>query len=272
MKKSKGFTLFKRLICPPRCACCRERLSPIASPDRINHGKICLCENCMQLWQRAKSELCHICYFTADKCDCEYDKMNFDQATLPSLCFYRPNEHKVQNKIIYLAKTRQEIELFEFLACELAPKLCELLDREGIPRDKLLLSFVPRNRAAFRERGFDQGEELCSHLARELGGAEVLSLFSRRGGDMQKRLDARKRKKNIDKSIFLSRNIPRLCRKRGVRGLSELLEDKCVVLVDDVVTTGATMSRAKALLDGAGAERVIITAVARGDKGAKVKK
>ena len=89
---------------------------------------------------------------------------------------------------------------------------------------------------------------------------------------MQKRLDARKRKKNIDKSIFLSRNIPRLCRKRGVRGLSELLKGKCVVLVDDVVTTGATMSRAKALLDGAGAERVIITAVARGDKGAKVKK
>lgn len=272
MRKLKGFILFRRLICPPRCACCRERLSPIAISDKINQGKICLCENCMHLWQRAKSELCHICYFTADKCDCVYDKMNFDQTTLPSLCFYRPNEHKVQNKIIYLAKTRQEIELFEFLACELAPKLCELLDREGISRDNILLSWVPRSRAAFLERGFDQGEELCRHLARELGGAEVLPLFSRRGGDAQKRLDARKRKKNIDRSIFLSKSIPRLCRKRRVNQLSELLEGKCVVLVDDVVTTGATMSRAKALLDGAGAERVIITAIARGDKGAKAKK
>ena len=50
---------------------------------------------------------------------------------------------------------------------------------------------------------------------------------------------------------------------------SELVRGKCILLVDDIVTTGATLSSAAAVLKAAGAASVEAVTVARSEKNAK---
>lgn len=99
---------------------------------------------------------------------------------------------------------------------------------------------VPTTTARRRERGFDQGALLAHELGRR-SGAGVLAVLRQSAGDAQRgrsrsaRLDARGR--------FRCEN-PRL------------VEDARVVLVDDVVTTGATLRDCAAVLSDAGARCV----------------
>ena len=45
----------------------------------------------------------------------------------------------------------------------------------------------------------------------------------------------------------------------------ELIEGKCVLLIDDVVTTGSTLAECAKVLLSAGASRVVCAALARGE-------
>lgn len=101
---------------------------------------------------------------------------------------------------------------------------------------------VPLHRRRLRERGYNQAREIAAPLARQLGVRLRGDLLQRiRHTQPQSRLDADARQGNLDEAFTVS-----------VRGPLPAH----VVLVDDVMTTGATLHAAAWALREAGVHRV----------------
>lgn len=101
---------------------------------------------------------------------------------------------------------------------------------------------IPLHAARLRRRGYDQALELARPLARQLGLPLVIDVL-RRGRETapQSRLDAAQRRRNLRGAFQVDR--------------STALPPH-VVLVDDVMTTGATLHAAAVALRRAGVARV----------------
>jgi len=113
-----------------------------------------------------------------------------------------------------------------------------------------LLVPVPVHEARRRERGYDQAELIAGVVADALRLPLRACLVRRRATEAQFRLGRERRAGNV-RGAFVVAGDPRS------------LQDRWVVLIDDVVTTGATLAAcADALLD-AGAMAVSAITVAR---------
>jgi ComF family protein len=114
---------------------------------------------------------------------------------------------------------------------------------------------VPLHRDRRRERGYNQAEALARGLMVELGkGKRGVELDSRclqkiLATPPQTGLSPAERRENV----------------RGAFAVSDAhsLKDQAVVLIDDVMTTGATLSACARVLKAAGARRVVALTLAR---------
>jgi ComF family protein len=133
---------------------------------------------------------------------------------------------------IHALKYGGERRLIEPLAAALADRWA----RAGAGGD--LVTWVPVHPSRRRERGFDQAEELARIAARRLGLPVRPSLERRRRTAAQHALGQQARIGNIG-GVFVARTDAR-----------EALRGAWVIVVDDVLTTGATLAGcASALLD-----------------------
>jgi ComF family protein len=114
--------------------------------------------------------------------------------------------------------------------------------------EQVLLVPVPLHPRKLAERGYNQSALLARALGRELRWrVRERALRRCRDTHAQAELDRNARLENV-KGALIER---------------EQLEGKRVVLVDDVVTTGATASACKEALGRAGAIVIAVAAVAR---------
>lgn len=122
-------------------------------------------------------------------------------------------------------------------------------------RDRLagrydLISWVPLSKKRYKERGYDQARLLAEAAALELGDAAIPTLEKRRDVARQSGMgSAEKRRANISGAY---------------RALDpELIAGKRILLIDDIVTTGSTLSECARTLLQSGAKEVMCAAVAR---------
>jgi predicted amidophosphoribosyltransferase len=107
------------------------------------------------------------------------------------------------------------------------------------------VTWVPGRAKDIRARGFDHAELLGRGLARELGLRPQALLRRRHPARDQASLSALDRAENVRGAFGAVRSPP------------------CVVLVDDLMTTGATAAACAAALNAAGAERIEVVTACR---------
>ena len=121
--------------------------------------------------------------------------------------------------------------------------LAQFLPTLSLPPETVFVA-MPLSKERLRQRGFNQCEVIAS-------GAGLFCspvLVRTRNTEHQARLSHARRAKNIAGSFSIADHAD--------------IAGKSVVLIDDVVTTGATMQEARATLLNAGAKEVICIALA----------
>lgn len=111
-----------------------------------------------------------------------------------------------------------------------------------------LITWVPLSPQRKKERGYDQAFLLASAAALELGEVAVETLRKKRNTDPQSGLteDAQRRANVLGAYTSVDQ---------------ELVAGKRVLLIDDVVTTGSTLSECARMLRTMGAEDVVCAAL-----------
>jgi len=114
-----------------------------------------------------------------------------------------------------------------------------------------LLLYVPLFPAKERERSYNQAGLLAHELSARLGGPPVKRLLVKlRPTPTQTHLTAGDRRANVNDTFAIRK-------EKAVAG-------RRVLLIDDVMTTGATVDECARMLKEAGADKVYVLTVARG--------
>ena len=202
-------------------------------------GRRQLCAACSAKLPRLSAELCPVCALPslgAGICGaCQAHKPYFD-ATVAAFQYAFPVDRLVQ-----ALKYRHHLTLAAWFAEA-------MLERGPPPGRHDLLLALPLAHSRLAERGYNQALEIARPLARELGLPLATAACKRaKDGPPQASLPWAERQKNV----------------RGVFECCQDLRGKSVIVVDDVMTTGATLNEFARTLKKHGAVRVTNWVVAR---------
>ncbi|MDD2268043.1 MAG: phosphoribosyltransferase family protein [Eubacteriales bacterium] len=220
---------------PEKCILCGE----------VTNSDAPFCRDCYIYWTDMPEDDCVTCGSKARECDCT----SIEYADRVVFAFWYGNEPL--RSLIYKLKNRPCKKTAKFFAEILASEVKVRLSgkRGGLPFDAV--TYVPRSKKAVTRRGHDQAKMLAEEVAKHLGVPCVRLLERTHGALPQKTLKMTLRLVNT-RGVFSSRK--------------ECALYKRVLLVDDVTTTGATVSAAARALKQGGIKVVFCGAVAKTNK------
>lgn len=233
MKLLGAIESFLALLYPPHCFGCQR-------PIEKGHY---LCEGCFAKIKKVSPPFCQLCCTPLaskdiDLCgNCAHRKRHFDLAR--SFGFYQAEEGVLERMIKALKYNGEKA-----LAKELARYLAQVV--EDIRAKFELITFVPQTPKKQRERGFNHAQLIAQHLGELLQKEAIEALVKIKDTRPQVELTGEQRLQNL-KNAFLA-NQPR-CDN--------------ILLIDDVFTTGTTVSECSGALKRAGYKRVFVLTVAR---------
>ncbi|MBW2700690.1 MAG: ComF family protein [Deltaproteobacteria bacterium] len=223
------------LLLPPRCPVCEDLLT---DPGQI------ICSACRFGFEAIDAPLCQRCALP----------LNQEKAHCAHCSIHPTGLDALRCGFAYGGSLQEAIMALKFgRRRELARPLAQLSleAASGLPDEVEFLLPVPLHKTRFTQRGFDQAALIALELGRINGLPVLLGGLQRiRATDPQgQSRDQRARFSNVAGAF--------------VAGKPRLIKDKAICLVDDVVTTGATMASCAGVLREAGASRITGFAVGR---------
>ena len=198
------------------------------------------CPVCRKISREGKKGVCISCRTEFDRLYCPRAVLNVENAEFCTAVF--PYDSESVRSIIFRLKERSPQKLIDFAS--------EYLAKAVFQNDSLskatLVTYVPRRRAAVRANGVDQAKYLAESLADRLGLPCRTLLTVTRKSQRQHSLGRTERRRNV----------------RGLYAAREKLPYDSVILIDDIVTTGATASEAAKVLKKSGADSVYVLSLA----------
>ena len=220
----------KNLLFPEKCASCGKIVRNIP-----------ICQNCFDDLMETIEYECTVCGKSVDDCECiklKGIKMHFIPFWYKGAALRRA---------IYRMKVSATKTNTHFFAAILHE---DIKTRLGEIDPKTLfevITYVPRSLRQKNKHGVDQSEELAKALS-ELLNIPCEKLLVRVGGNEQKSLNSNERIENV---------------KGSFAPTPKASEYKKVLLVDDIITTGATIMRCTEMLKMAGVRNISVTAIAK---------
>jgi ComF family protein len=235
---------------PGGCRLC-ERLLTRAS-------RLPICEECLGAFPALSSRVCSICGSPALAATTLPQPENVGSSGNDALkcldCaertyrFERARSYAAYRGTLARAVVLLKFERIEPLAAYFAERLATLAQRANLSAD--IIVPIPLHRTRERERGFNQAELIAKEVARRLRLPFKPILLTRT-------------KARPDKHILTNDERWRIVRGAFATRPGSQVDNKRVLLVDDVMTTGATLDACAGALLEAGAKSVIGLTVAR---------
>lgn len=197
------------------------------------------CMLCGRLLESSKQSCCGRCWETLPEWEGPPPKVPyFERCAAPF--FYAPPIRDALLKFKFQGMRHYSAQLAQWLAVSVRDKLAGTYD---------LISWVPCGRGRRRRRGFDQAELLAKALAEALHVPAVRTLEKIRNNQAQSRTgSAAQRRANVA-GVYKAYKPAQFSGKR-------------ILLVDDIITTGATLSECGKTLLLAGSGPLVCAAVA----------
>ena len=221
------------LVFVPSCVSCRTRLS---------HGY--LCPACQELYEKRKHRLCSSCGERYDACLCVPEALaKVGVKAHAKLFLYDPLLPGMpENQMLYTMKRKNHRALSLGLSKELADAVAPIL-----PEGKCFVTYMPRSRRAEREYGVDQSRVLAKLVSKELA-IPFRAVFRHTGSQTQKQLSKSAREKNAKEAYCLKEKYD--------------FSEESIILIDDVLTSGATLAAGARLLRQNRAKNVVVLTLA----------
>lgn len=229
----------KNFLFTPLCSVCHESVdAPVA-----------LCPACMERYREALLWQCGACGKRLEECLCSDPILRrAGVKRMIKLFRYRPDHPEwAENRMLYRMKKDNPELLFCFLAGELSRPFLTLCR----PDEDWVITYVPRTKLKERDNGYDQARCLAEEMGRATGIPFAPTL-------------RRSRKHSLEQK-HMPTHAARLQNANGSYLLlpSASVAGKRVLLVDDIVTSGASAATCAELLrHEGGAKEVVACAVA----------
>lgn len=212
----------------PKCVCCKTRL---------DYGKNALCLKCSAEFEQFKTRNCSRCARKLNMCSCSNDflEAHYIKRTIKCFRYLNRNDATPGNALIYSLKRDNRSDVLKRCTDELEYAIRNSISDPG----GYIFTNVPRRKSAIIEHGIDHSELLARELAKRFD-AEYISFLQSNSKKPQKSLETLDRFKNAD--FYISKNID--------------LTGRAVLLVDDIITSGASMSKAASLIRSLGSREI----------------
>jgi competence protein ComFC len=214
-------------------------------------SRVPLCEECLSSFERVPGVVCQICGRPLPGlAQAEGEPLLCPACQERTYAFERARSFALYQDAVVRAILLLKFEQIEPLGAWFAERLAELLKTEGEAMAADVVVPVPLHRVRERERGYNQAALLSKPLAKRLRlpHKAVLLMRTRARPDMQV-LSLEERWESV-RGAFATRP-------------GSQVDNLRVLLVDDVLTTGATLDACARALRDAGAKSVIGLTVAR---------
>lgn len=234
----------KRMLVTRKCLLCKE---PISYEEKEP-----FCEECTEHWNKLIDAKCHRCGYKVNECSCSPSRIRAIGGYGAVYCvFYDAKSSLQANSLVFNLKRDYDKSIIKFCAGKIAKNFLLLSSRHSIDYKDFTVTYVTRRKKGRRKYGFDHSKELAKALAAILGikcEQTVINI----GETEQKTLTKVQRQENAEKSYVYYN-------KADVKG-------KSYILVDDIITSGATMKACADILKNNGANVIIPVAFAKDNR------
>jgi ComF family protein len=241
------------IFLPADCRLCEQLLT--------SGSRLPICEKCLREFPRIEGRVCQVCGVPLEAEDAQYCKSGQQELPLrePRKCVvcqidtfhfdmtrsFARYEDPLVRAIVLL-----KFEEMEPLADWFADRLAEVVRQHASELRADVVVPVPLHKVRERERGYNQAEMLSKRVAKRLGIAHQGILLVRK-------------RPRPDKHLLTSHERWEAVRGAFATRAGSQVDNRRVLLVDDVMTTGATLDACAKALRDAGASSVLGLTVAR---------
>lgn len=154
-------------------------------------------------------------------------------------CYYGAYYNRFIKKMLHHFKFNDKAYLYR----PLGELLVETILRNSLDKEIDIVFYVPLHRRKKAKRGYNQSELLANYISNKLELPLSHKLIKNKSTKEQHRLSKIERQSNLKDSFKLKNR--------------EEVEGKTILLIDDLITTGATLEECAKILKEAGANKVI---------------
>ncbi len=224
--------LFKNLmfyLSVPKCVFCGERLS---------RNEKALCSTCFSEYENEKNRNCSLCTKPLSACSCPNHFLDSHFVhKLIKVFRYSANDKLPTSSLIYSLKKDNRSDVLDFLSSELA----EAIQNTVQDPQSYIFTSVPRRKKSIAKYGIDHASILSRAVAKKLDADYLALLKSKAKREQKKSKNRQQRIKNADFVL----------KKQKIN-----LTGKRVIIIDDIVTSGASIGTAAMNIKSTGAKSV----------------